>query len=113
MATSLSLDSIREAADKEYGGLTVELGDGKTVELKNPLRLTKDERKQFENLTSSENSKDLSTDEVFEGIWSILAGKAGAKALNDALGDDAALHATLLKQVTSGVELGEASPSQD
>lgn len=113
MATTFSLDSLREAADKEYAGLTLELGADKTVELKNPLRLTKEERKQFENLTDSKKSKDLTAEQVFEGIWEVLAGKAGSKDLIEALGDDTALHATLLKQVTNGVELGEASPSQD
>lgn len=110
MAT-LSLDSIREAADKKYGSTIVDLGS-ETVELKNPLRLSKEQR---ERLSGLEKASDGDSDplEYFAELYEVLAGKAGAEALLKALGDDIPLHMTLLSSVTEETELGEASPSQD
>lgn len=109
MAT-LSLDSIRDAADKKYGGLVVDLGD-ETVELKNPLRLSKENRERLSGLEKTDDDADPL--DYFAELYEVLAGKEGAKKLLKALGDDIPLHMTLVGNLTEGTELGEASPSQD
>lgn len=109
MAT-LSLDSIREAADKKYGSLVVDLGD-ETVELKNPLRLSKEARTRLSNLEQADEDADPM--DYFGELYEVLAGKEGAKKLLKALGDDVPLHMTLVQSLTQETDLGEASPSQD
>jgi len=112
MATALSLDSIREAADKKYAGLEVDLGDGDIVVLKNPLRVSKEAREKLEGLSAAEG-EDSDPLEYFGEIYEALAGKEGAEKLLKALGDDIPLHMTLVSNLNTGTELGEASPSQD
>lgn len=109
MAT-LTLDSIRDAADKKYGSTVVDLGDD-TVELKNPLRLPKDLRERLTNLEKADEDGDPL--DYFGELYEVLAGKEGAEKLLKALGDDIPLHMTLLSSMTEETELGEASPSQD
>lgn len=109
--TTLTLDSIREAADRKYGGITIDLGDEK-VELRNPLRLSKGDR---ERLSKLEKSADEDADplDYFREMYEVLAGKEGAKTLLKALGEDITLHMEVLSNLNTGVEAGEASPSQD
>lgn len=109
MAT-LSLDNIREAADKKYGSLNVDLGD-EVVELKNPLRLPKEARDKLSKLDKADEDSDPLA--YFAELYELLAGKAGARALLKALGEDIPLHMELISNLTSETELGEASPSQD
>lgn len=107
----LTLDSIRDAADKKYGSLEVDLGD-KVVELKNPLRLSKEDRARLSDLKQPEDD-DADPLDYFGALYEILAGKAGAKALLEALGEDIPLHMEVVSNLNSETELGEASPSQD
>src|SRR5699024_12561223 len=80
MATTLSLDSSREAADKKYAGLEVDLGDGDIVVLKNPLRVSKEARERLEGLSAAEG-EDSDPLEYFGEIYEALAGKEGAEKL--------------------------------
>ncbi len=107
----LTLDSIRDAADKKYGSLEVDLGD-KVVELKNPLRLSKEDRARLSDLKQPEDDNADPLD-YFRDLYEILAGKAGAEALLKALGEDIPLHMEVVSNLNSETELGEASPSQD
>ena len=111
MTSAITLDFIREAADKEYGNFSVSVDDGAEISLANPLRMSKERRAELSALNADEFEDPI---DYFEAAFAVASTKAEAKRIRKALGDeDAALYATLFKLYTKGVELGEASPSQD
>lgn len=111
MTSAITLDFIREAADKEYGGFPVNVDDGPEISLTNPLRMPKEKRAELTSLDAEAFEDPI---DYFEAAFAVASSKAEAKRIRKALGDDdATLYATLFKLYTKGVELGEASPSQD
>lgn len=110
MASTMTLDQIRDAADKKYGATVVDLGDGETVELRNPLRLSKEARDKITSIKEDEYDDVL---DYFREVFEAVAGKVSTRKLVKALDGDVALYVTLFENYMSGVELGEASPSQD
>lgn len=111
MTSAIDLDFIREAADKKYGAFEVNVGDGTPVVLTNPLRLSKPKREALSELKMEDYEDAV---DYFEAAFVIASSKADAKRLREALGeDDITLYATVFELYTKGVELGEASPSQD
>ena len=111
MTSAIDLDFIRNAADKKYGAFEVNVGEGDPVALTNPLRMSKENRKALTELDQEGYEDHI---DFFTDVFSLASSKSEAKRIRAALGDeDVALYATLFELYTKGVELGEASPSQD
>lgn len=109
MSNTITLDSIRQAADAKYGATVIDLGD-KTVELVNPLRLSKQKR---EELTSIQESEELDVEEKLAAIIRVGAKtKSSADALLRAIDGDVAVLAQTVETYTTGTQAGEASPSE-
>lgn len=111
MTSAIDLDFIRDAAAKKYAGTPVAVASGDPVELANPLRLPKEQRKAISDLKTEDFDDEI---DYFEAIFALASSEADAKRIRETLGEeDATLHATLLEIYMKGSELGEASPSQD
>ena len=122
---AITLDFIREAADKKFGHLTIELDSETSVVLTNPIRLSAEKRKAFlDNQKQMEAEKDEDGNAVDtenfdqaavleESLRIVADSKPGAERLIEALGGDLAQLISVFESYTKGVELGEASPSQD
>lgn len=110
MTSAIDLDFIRDAADKKYAAFEVDLGEEGSVSLTNPLRMTKEQRDKLTELEAKEFDDVV---DYFTAAWELASSKAEAARLRKALGEEPAIHATLFELYTKGVELGEASPSQD
>lgn len=109
MASALTLDDIRGAAEKKYAAREIDLG-GEVVSLRNPLRMTKDERKALQELNLEDFEEAV---DYFHASFSLVSSEKEADALREAIGDDAAVYATLFEVYVKDVDLGEVSPSQD
>lgn len=110
MTSAITLDSIREAAEKKYGSREVELGDGKSISLRNPLRLSKTERDELSDLNIDQFDEPV---DYFKKAFALVASEKESEELAKVLGDDVAFYMALFEEYMGGVELGEASPSQD
>lgn len=109
MTSALTLDAIRDAADKKYAAFEVDLGTGNPVALTNPLRMSKEKRDALSELEAKDYEDIV---DYFEAAYAIASNEAEAARLRKALGEEPAVHATLFEMYSKGVELGEASPSQ-
>jgi hypothetical protein len=118
MSTTITLDSIREAAEAKYGSTDIQIGD-EVVRLLNPLRLTKEKRQRL-----VETQKQLDTDPataaevdqealLSESIRIVAAGPQQAQLLLDAVGGDLAVLAEIFAAYSKGAQVGEASASRD
>lgn len=104
---SITLADIQAAADRKYGPLLIDLGDGgDPIELPNPLRLTKAKR---DKLAALDDEGDV--DERLAEIVKIAARPADAKRLLAVVGDDLPMLAEIVNNWTSSAQVGEASPS--
>lgn len=110
MTSAIDLDFIRDAADKKYAAFEVNVGKGEPVALTNPLRMTKEQREALSNLDGNDFEDVV---DYFEAAFALASSESEAARLREAIGEEPALHATLFELYTKGVELGEASPSQD
>ena len=114
MATKVTLDSIREAAERKYGSYDIDLGEV-TVKLLNPLRLSETKRGQLQALEveeAEENESDIH-ERLAETVRIVAADSTHAQALLDAVDGDLALLATIIEEYGDVVQVGEASPSQN
>lgn len=102
---SITLADIQAAADKKYGPLVVDLGD-KTVEMRNPLKLSKASR---EKLSALDTQDDI--DAKLVAIVRIACSAPDAKALLAVVGDDLTVLAEIVKEWTGSAQVGEASTS--
>ena len=118
MSTTITLDSIREAAEAKYGSTDIQIGD-EVVRLLNPLRLTKEKRQRL-----VETQKQLDTDAakaaevdqealLSESIRIVAAGPQQAQLLLDAVAGDLAVLAEIFAAYSKGAQVGEASASRD
>ena len=114
MATVVTLDSIREAAEKKYGSYDIELGGGNVVRLLNPLRLSEDARKRLAALEEQEGGDDTDSvaERLHETVRIIAESQEQAAKLIEAVGGDLGVLATIIEQYGDAAEVGEASPSQ-
>ena len=110
MTSDITLDFIRDAAEKKYGSRGVPLPGGDRVELRNPLRLSKAERDELGDLDIEQFDEPV---EYFQKAFALVSSEKGAGLLAEALGDDVTLYMALFEEYMGSVELGEASPSQD
>ena len=106
---TISLQDIRDAADRKYGPLVIAGIDGGDVTLLNPLRLPAARRKE---MTGLDEVEDLDQDSKLRRIVELAAETpAQGKRLLKAVGDDMGLLAQLLENYGKGVQVGEASTS--
>ena len=112
MAT-ITLDSIREAAEAKYGSLDIELGT-ETVRLLNPLRLPKANRDKLLAVQDRINDHDDDADQaelLTEALRLVAESKAKADRLIKALDGDLAMIAQVFETYVKGTQAGEASGS--
>lgn len=116
MSKKFTLDAIREATEAKYGSTVIEFSeDGNDkVELRNPLRLTKVERKELGKLQDALSSDDADQAKGIGDIITLAASNKGdAKAFLAAVGEDLAVLAEVLRAWTEDAQVGEASGSQN
>lgn len=113
MSKNFTLDDIREATEAKYGATTIEFGD-ESVDLRNPLRLTKDERAELRKAQKAMSADDADQEKVIADILTLAAkDKAQIKKLLSIVGDDLAILAEILRGWMEDAQVGEASPSQN
>ena len=127
---AISLTSIRESIDAKYAPTPVELGDGKIVNLLNPMRLEDAKLERLDEilgaLRSNKGDEDdedgetkatVSVAETVSYIREVLSlaaeTEAGGKLLLDAIGHDRPVLMEVLSGYLDGESVGEASPSDD
>jgi hypothetical protein len=114
MSTSFSLDDIRAAAEAKYGSTEIDLPDGTVVSLVNPLRLPKLKRDALSAIGERLEGEDVDQAEVFADAIRIAASNAvAAEKLIELCSGDLAILSEVFAAYTSGVQVGEASASQD
>ena len=117
MATVVTLDSIREAAEKKYGSYDIELGGGNVVRLLNPLRLSESARNRLAALEEREEQEGGDdtysvAERLHETVRIIAESPEQAAKLIEAVNGDLGVLATIIEQYGDAAEVGEASPSQ-
>lgn len=103
----IDLDALRAEADGKYKNLIVQ-----GVTFRGPMRLSKDERKDFQRLLTERNAADGEVSDVVDFYRDMLmiaaADKVAATDLFDQVGDDAAVLDTLLGLYFERTQAGEA-----
>ncbi|MCM8548823.1 phage tail assembly protein [Streptomyces sp. STCH 565 A] len=109
MAT-FSLDDIRAAADAKYGSTDIQLDEKTTVVLRNPLRLSKDERDSLAGLQDKlDGDNDLDQGDVLaDAIRLVAKDKKVAEKLIEQVAGDLAVLASIFETYTKGTQAGEA-----
>lgn len=111
MAT-ITLDSIRSAADKKFAPTTIDIGD-RVVELVNPIRLPRKVRERLGQVGEEMRAEGADPVAVLQNALKLVAATPeDGKALVAALGDDLAVVLAAFEAYTSEQEVGEASPSE-
>lgn len=106
---TVSLQDIRDAADKKFGPLVIEGVKGGDVELLNPARLSKENRAELKRVVGDD---DLDEEDRLTAIVRLTAKSAGhAKRLLDEFKGDIGGLAVVLENYNQGSQMGEASPS--
>lgn len=118
MSFEVTLDDIKAAAEKKYGNLIVPLDESTKVVLRNPLRLSKDERAAIEVLQKQMNEEDESKrvdqeDGLAEMLLLVADNRYTARRLLDSFEGDLTQLVALFQMYQDRTQLGEASPSQD
>ncbi|AZF98341.1 tail assembly chaperone [Mycobacterium phage BigPaolini] len=125
MSKILTLDTIREEADREYGApVQVQISKDTTVSLKNVMRLRKDVRKdiltQLEAIRTINDKADgdkteADAEKLTDAVFKILELAAGrdSETLMDAVDEDVALATKILNHWLEETQAGEASSSED
>ncbi|OKI45112.1 phage tail assembly protein [Micromonospora sp. CB01531] len=111
--STITLDSIRAAAEAKYGSLDIELGT-ETVRLLNPLRLAKANRDALMAVQDRLNDKDDDADQaemLTEALRLVAESKVKGDKLIKALDGDLALLAEVFESYVKGTQAGEASGS--
>ena len=108
---NFSLDDIRAAAEKKYGATVIDLDDGASITLLNPLRVSKENR---EELLALEKEEDLDVEDSTKRALELMVKSPGDyKRLITNFGDDLGMLATIMETHTASSQVGEASASQD
>lgn len=102
---SFTLDDIRAAADAKYGSTDIPFGD-ETLVLRNPLRLSKEERKALTSIQESEDAD--AEDSMIEALTIAAADKAVAKRFLKEVNGDAGVLAVVFEKYTGEAQTGEA-----
>lgn len=122
MAT-FTLDQLKSDVEKNFATLSIDVGTGDKIDMRNILRMDKDSRRlvleQLDLLDKIQENKELSQNETLEQTTAIsrkvidlAAGKRG-KDLLALIGDDDALVMEILSKWTEATQVGEAGSSSD
>lgn len=113
-----TLAEIREAAERKFGDYPIDLGEGRTLVLRNALRLPADERKQVgglhKALADAGNAEDPLGAQVdaARDMFRLLASRQDdAEVLIEAVGDDLPTLLEIIGRYNAVARPGEASPS--
>lgn len=107
------LEDIRAAAEKRFGSLNIELGDGSIVTLRNVLSLGKAQRDRVQALQETDaETLDAQISSIRETIKVVASSEAGAQKLLDMIGDDNRVLVQVMTAYQEQTQVGEASPSQ-
>lgn len=111
---SFSLDDIREAADLKYASTDIALGDGETVVMVNPLRLSKEKRKELMSIQDIiDGEEEIDQEDVLRNAIRLVSEDEGpAEKLIELVGDDLGVLAEIFSKYTEKNQVGEASASQ-
>lgn len=107
----MKLSDAQAAADKKYAPLGVELDD-RTVVMRTPVRLSKDERKKLTAATKAEDADDP-IDTIEAAFRVVISKKEDADALIKAIGGDLGVALEIFKAFSEESQLGEASSSEN
>ena len=107
----MKLSDAQAAADKKYAPLGIELDD-RTVVLRTPVRLSKEERDQLQEATKAEEQDDP-IDTIESAFRIVIADEDDAEALISAIGGDLGVALEVFNAFTKETQLGEASSSED
>lgn len=116
---SITLDSIRAAAEAKYGSYDIALTDDTTVNLLNPLRLPKERRDELtalqKELTEASEAEDAASVDQFaifaRMVNTVAKSPAQAEALLAAIDGDLAVLAEIVRGYGKSTQQGEASAS--
>jgi len=118
MANTVTLDSIRAAANAKYGSYDIAVDESTTVKLRNPLRLSKDERATLRELQERINAEPEEGQEaedqgdlMAEAIRLVADHKPSANKMLREIGDDLAVLVQIFEGYIEGAQVGEASAS--
>jgi hypothetical protein len=106
MAT-FTLDAIRDAAEAKYGSTDIEF-DGKTLVLRNALKLSKSERKELTSLQDNINDGGDQEELVGNALKLVAADAKVAQEFLDLVGDDMTILAEVFDAYIKGTQAGEA-----
>lgn len=116
MATTFTLDKIREAAEAKFGATVIEFGPnpGDTVELINPLRLKKAQRDVLSSMSERSEAEDSDMAEIFEdALRAVASSRAAVERLIEAVDHDLPMLKEIFESYGEASQVGEASASQD
>lgn len=104
---NLNLDALRSEAEGKYKNLIVQ-----GVVFRGPMRMTKDERKEFSRLLTERNAAEGEVSDVVDFYRDMLmiaaADKEAATDLFDQVGDDATVLDVMLALYFERTQAGEA-----
>lgn len=104
---NLNLDTLRSEAEGKYKNLIVQ-----DVVFRGPMRMTKDERKEFSRLLTERNAAEGEVSDVVDFYRDMLmiaaADKEAATDLFNQVGDDAAVLDVMLALYFEHTQAGEA-----
>lgn len=107
MTNKVTLDDIRRAAEARYGSYDIDLADGFTVSLLNPLRLTAEARQKLQSLEDIGESGDTEG-VLIDTVRTLAATPAQAERLIAEVNGDLAVLATIIEQYGENTQAGEA-----
>lgn len=110
---NFTLDDIRAAAEAKYGSTNIDLGNGDTLSLVNPLRLPKDKRDRLTAIQKEIDGGKDQGDAMKDALRIVADSQEKCERFLAIVGDDLAMLATVFSAYVSGSQLGEASASQD
>lgn len=109
--SNFKLDDIKAAAEAKYGSTTIEIAEGDSVKLLNPLRMTEAKRTALVAASKrlQDEGEDANQSAAFDEIFMLIAeNEIAAQKLIDALGDDLAMKAVVFEMYQEGTQAGEA-----
>lgn len=122
MAT-FTLDQLKSDVEKNFATLSIEVGTGDKIDLRNILRMDRDQRaavmEQLDKLDEVQADEELpqiekleQTPAIARKVIGLAAGKRGDDLLA-LIGDDDALVMEILSKWTEATQVGEAESSSD
>ena len=108
MSNTFTLDDIRTAAEAKYGSTDIQLGDGSTCKLLNPLRLPKDKRTELVALQEAQSEDGADTEELLAQTLVLVADNAKvANKLIKEIGGDLTVLAEIFERFKQPGIVGE------